>query len=75
MIPDSDPPPQPPSEDPLVRQLCRRLKTMVPSCAACHRDPTLACTLGTLGRDLPERQVPDSARRRLGEALKRILGH
>jgi hypothetical protein len=74
MTPRSDPPGHEPPCDPLVLQLCRRLKAMIATCAVCHRAPTLACALRTLGRDLPERRVPARAQRRLEEALKRKLG-
>ncbi|HVP39775.1 MAG TPA: hypothetical protein VMS93_11400 [Candidatus Saccharimonadales bacterium] len=62
----------------LVHVLCRRLKAMLPSCARCHRRPTLACALRTLGRDClehsqPSRPVPPVVRIRLRRTLKTRL--
>jgi hypothetical protein len=75
MTAPSDPPEQElPPDDPLVLQLCRRLKAMIPSCAVCRRAPTLACALRTLGRDIPVRRVPAHVRRRLETALRLKLG-
>ncbi|MBI5835723.1 MAG: hypothetical protein HZB25_00630 [Candidatus Eisenbacteria bacterium] len=62
------------ADDPFVLRLCLRLKQMIASCAECRRDPTLACALRTLGRDLPERRLPRGVRLRLHGSIGAELG-